>query len=417
MKPADSEHDPTLLLASAACDVRGGVHRPGAVAVERGVAVAWADPRELRGRFHGAREIDLGVRFGPVLALPGMVNAHAHLDLAGVGPRPYRGDFAAWVREEVLPVRRRGSAADGIRSAAADSLAAGVEAVGDVAGSPGARAALAGTGLRGVSFEELFGLGEQAVEALSRRAAEVAAEVATRRPAGGIRPGLQPHAPYSVSPAGYAACVQTGLPLSTHLAELAEEAEFVGSGTGPLRAMLGSMDLWRPGLGDAYRGEPSPVAWLRPHLQAAAGRFVVAHANHVRDEDIATLAATGTSVAYCPVASAYFGHTGHRYREMLDAGVNVALGTDSALCQPPDEPQPHGILPQARFLFRRDGTDPGTLVRMATAHGFGALGLETRPRRLTLVPIDPAGADPLVEVFAGRAAARGLGLAEASAAG
>ncbi|MFN7022304.1 MAG: hypothetical protein ACK4WH_13380, partial [Phycisphaerales bacterium] len=62
--------------------------------------------------------------------------------------------------------------------------------------------------------------------------------------------------------------------------------------------------------------------------------------NDCDDEDLAVLARTGTSVAYCPRASDYFRaaeHFGpHRYRDMLAAGVTVALGTDSALCLGPE---------------------------------------------------------------------------------
>ena len=402
-----------LVHAAAVAAADGAVFSPGAVAVRGGEAIGRGEAGDLRRAWAGAREVDLGERFGPVLALPGMVNAHAHLDLASVGPRPYGGSFLDWVRGEVLPARRLGerAIAAAVRAAAAASLDAGVEVVGDVAGAAGSRAALAASGLRGVSFEEVFGLRPDAVGRLRERVAEVAAEPE----AGGVAPGLQPHAPYSVSPDGYAACVATGLPLSTHLAELAEEAELVGTGSGPMRAMLEKTGLWGEELEAFYGGGTgpggagsSPVAWLRPHLEAAAGRFVVAHANHVDDDDLATLAATRTSVAFCPVASAYFGHRGHRYREMLDAGVTVAFGTDSVLCQPADEPQPHGVSAQARLLFRRDAADPATLVRMATANGFAALGLPPRTRRLALVPVDPSADDPLRQALGNDAAVRGV---------
>jgi cytosine/adenosine deaminase-related metal-dependent hydrolase len=93
---------------------------------------------------------------------------------------------------------------------------------------------------------------------------------------------------------------------------------------------------------------------------------------------------------------------------MLAAGVNVCLGTDSILCQPPNEPQPLGILPQMRFLYRRDKTDPDVLLRMATVNGLRAMGLDENlatlqagaPARLIAVKIDPHEAtDPLVQVL------------------
>ena len=391
---ADGEEgELVVLLAAAVCDPHGAVSAPGACVTRGGRVVAWGEADGIVRAWAGVRRVALG----DALLLPGMVNAHAHLDLAGPGPRPYGGDFLGWVRAEVLPTRHLWPAAGAVRTAAAASLAAGVEAVGDVAGSPEARAALAGTGLRGVSFEELFGLRSAAVGALAARAAEVAAEP----PCGGVAAGLQPHAPYSTSLAGYAACAATGLRLSTHLAELPEEAEIVARAAGPMRAMLEATGLWGPELDAVYGGGLSPVGWLGPVLEAAAGRVLAAHVNHAGDDDLAILAATRTSVAYCPVASAYFGHGGHRYRKMLDAGINVCLGTDSALCQPPGEPHPHGILPQLRFLFRRDRTDPATLLRMACANGFAALGLPVETTRLLLVPIDPAAGDPLAQALGG----------------
>jgi len=95
------------------------------------------------------------------------------------------------------------------------------------------------------------------------------------------------------------------------------------------------------------------------------------------------MARHGWSVAYCPRASDYFGHHGHRYRAMIEAGVNVCLGTDSIIC--------HGtlsILDEMRHLHHRDHTDPATLLAMATTRGMRGLGLE--PRDATLAP----GASP-----------------------
>jgi cytosine/adenosine deaminase-related metal-dependent hydrolase len=112
------------------------------------------------------------------------------------------------------------------------------------------------------------------------------------------------------------------------------------------------------------------------------------------------------------VASDYFGHRNHRYREMLAAGVNVCLGTDSILCQPAGEPQPLGILAQMRHLYRRDQADPEMLLKMATIHGIRGLGFDREhgllnatlksgaPAKLLAVRIDPADStDPLTQAL------------------
>jgi cytosine/adenosine deaminase-related metal-dependent hydrolase len=103
----------------------------------------------------------------------------------------------------------------------------------------------------------------------------------------------------------------------------------------------------------------------------------------VTDADIELLARTGASVAYCPRASEYFGHRLHRYMEMLEAGVNVCLGTDSIIC--------HGtlsIVDEMRRLHRRDKADPHMLLAMATTRGAAALGLDHA--QATLTPGAPA---------------------------
>jgi aminodeoxyfutalosine deaminase len=158
---------------------------------------------------------------------------------------------------------------------------------------------------------------------------------------------------------------------STHLAETLEEAEFVRDARGPFADMLKRIGKWD----DAIQATGlSPIEFFQDDLGMSP--WLLAHCNYVSDKDLKILAKAGrgrVSVAYCSVASEYFGHTSHRYRDMLDAGINVCLGTDSILCQPKSERQPLGILPQMRRLFRRDRTDPGTLLAMATVRGARAI--------------------------------------------
>jgi cytosine/adenosine deaminase-related metal-dependent hydrolase len=132
------------------------------------------------------------------------------------------------------------------------------------------------------------------------------------------------------------------------------------------------------------------------------GRWVLAHLNYVSDDDLDLLrqGRERLSVAYCPIASAYFGHHGHRYRAMLDRGINVCLGTDSLACAGPLDPQPLGPLAAMRLLHRRDGTDSVTVLAMATVHGHRALcsphadGSLRRPGALLACPYDPGDREP-----------------------
>ena len=385
-------------------DAEGGCFRPAAVALREGQVAAIGTPTEVRRRIGtGGRTVRLADR----LILPGMVNAHAHLDLTDAGPRAYGGDFVGWLME-VVRWRRSGSAKPqaAVRRGAAMSRAAGVNVVGDIAGREewmGCRQAMIDGGLRGVSFVEVLGIGgamvAESLAVLDRVECDQPVETS-------VTLGVQPHAPYTTLPSLYAAAVDVavrrGLPVSTHLAELPDELEFVASARGPFRELWELLGIWDPICEPTYSTGQHPVHWLEPQLRRAP--FLCAHVNYIDDDSIALLAETRSSVAYCPVASDYFHHRGHRYRDMIDAGVNVCLGTDSILCQPPDEPQPLGILAQMRHLYRRDRTDPQLLLKMATTNGMRGLQLEPAPiQEWFAVRFDPdESLDPLAQVLQNR---------------
>jgi len=397
-----------IFHADCLADPQRGLVRPGRLAVKDGRIVDEDDA-------HGAEVVELP----DCMLLPEMVNAHVHLDLTSVGPRRFDGAFAPWVRGIVdhrasEPSAVRASVAAGARQ----SLAAGVVAVGDILSAPEADfagvAARANAGLGGTTFIELLGHGgERAAAHLAR--VEQAIDWARDHPDASI--GLEPHAPYSTGPSLYDAAIASGLTVTTHLAEMIEELRFVAEAGGPMVELIRSRAGWGASWLEPFGEGLTPVQWLEPQLRRAAeaGRpMLVAHCNYVTDRDIEILAETGASVAYCPVASEYFGHPhagrpGHRYRDMLDAGVNVCLGTDSIVCQPADEPHALGILPQIRRLHERDGMDPWQLLRMATVNGVHALRLRDgsgtfeigAPTPMNAVHIDPhRSTDPLIQAMA-----------------
>ncbi len=391
-------------------------YRPGAVAVQGGRVIATGEADAMRQRY-GNDAATLVDRPGDLL-LPGLVNAHAHLDLTALGPRPYGGDFIEWVTTlrghlpdagARTPPGDAWSAASAARGAAM-SLEADVQAIGDIARSEVSAAARRDTGLAGTTYREHFGLGPP----WDADALDAIASSPIPDPRSLIPPqGLQPHAPYSAGPALYHAAARSGRPVSTHLAETPEELRFVRDGDGPFRNLLQRLGKWDPTFARHYGHGQTPVQWMAPYLRETP--WLLAHCNYLTDDDIALLAATDATVAYCPVASDYFGHGsasgGHRYRELIDAGVNVALGTDSILCQPPDKEQPLGIVPQMRHLFRRDRTDPQLLLNMATAHGRRALHLDDDVTLLVALPFDPADpADPLEQVLLRNEPAKALPL-------
>lgn len=332
-------------------------------------------------------------RRGHIL-VPGLVNAHTHLDLTSLGPRPHdpaRG-FVPWIDmiRRDRPATPKAIEAS-IRRGAELTLAGGVIAVGDILGAAGGQpctdglAVLADSPLRGVGFVEFFGIGNRAAEAI--RAIDAVAPRLAGLGSPRLRAGLQPHAPNTVSIPVYRRCVDLarthGFPLATHLAETPEERRFIAEAAGPQRDLLERLGVWDNAELDHVGRGRRPVAHLAGVVQGWP--FLVAHVNDADDAAIETLAKAGTSVAYCPRASEYFGAPGvfgpHRYREMLDAGVNVCLGTDSIVNL--DTHDRISVLDDARFLFHRDRVAPRTLIAMMTTRGAAALGMNPDAFRFT----------------------------------
>lgn len=111
-----------------------------------------------------------------------------------------------------------------------------------------------------------------------------------------------------------------------------------------------------------------------------AREMAAVHCNDISDSDLATLASTETPVLYCPRSSGYFGGAHrdfgpHRYRDMLASGITVALGTDSIVNL--DTPDRISVWDEMRYLYQRDGTDPLTLLTMATTNAATALRRDT----------------------------------------
>ncbi|MGH7244302.1 MAG: amidohydrolase family protein [Phycisphaerales bacterium] len=330
------------------------------------------------------------------LLTPALVNSHTHLDLTHIGPKPH-SSFAAFV-DLVRSARHVDAAAirESLLLGARLSRAGGVGAVGDIAGAVRGGAsiepylALRDSELAGVSFLEFFAMGDSVSRALAR--VDEVTDAATAMPASKIRFGLQPHAPYSVACVGYrhalARAARDRLPIATHLAESTEEHAFISEARGPQRSLLEGLGLWNDSLLAEYGLGKTPVAHLAGALRERSTPILLVHLNDLSDADVELLAELNTHVpihvAYCPRASEFFGAPmtfgPHRYRELIAAGINVCLGTDSIVNLPEsDAAGAHArISPvdDARLLARRDNTDAALLLNMMTAGGAVALGLD-----------------------------------------
>jgi cytosine/adenosine deaminase-related metal-dependent hydrolase len=355
-----------LLTASWVVPVTSPPLRDGLVAVEAG-RIVWVGRRGDPGEPEGVAQ-DLGAG----VLLPGLVNAHCHLELtalrgalAPVFDAPADGSrFVPWVRDLI---RARGSLAPDAQERATregieELLETGTVAVGDVSNDLAHLALLDESDLDAVVLFELIGWDpSQARQVLERAEARL-----RQARAGRVEVRLAAHAPYSVSAALFALLVARGGPAAVHLAESPDEVHFLREGGGELSAFLEE----RVGPVPFEPPRTTPVRYL-DSLGVLQRGVVAAHCVQVDSGDRALLAERGVHVAVCPRSNRNLGVGSAPVPDLLRAGVALCLGTDSAASAGSLD------LMQDVALLRREfpELDPAVLVRMATAGGAEALGL------------------------------------------
>jgi 5-methylthioadenosine/S-adenosylhomocysteine deaminase len=362
--------------------------------VENGF-VAWEDGRIVEiGRGRGDRHHDDAV------ILPGLVNAHSHLEYAvyaGFGDgRP----FGDWLATHIS--RKRKLDAEGTlaiaRLGAAESLAAGITTTADYSFSGDAAIAADELGLRAIVYLEVFGGVEEAE-------GRFACLRATVRETELVRLGVSPHAPYTCTLDTYRWSLSLGIPVGTHLAENDGENEWLEHGSGPLSVARDVLV------------EPTGKRAVATLADVLSAELLSAHCVAVDPDEIGVLAGADVPVAHCPRSNALLGCGTAPLTAMREAGIRVGLGTDSPASTPSFDPwaEMRAAVGGARARERRpDALDATSVLHLATLGGAAALGLGgelgsiTPGKRADITVVSLAGSpyhpieDPAVAaVFAG----------------
>jgi aminodeoxyfutalosine deaminase len=313
---------------------------------------------------------------GQVILLPGLVNAHCHLDYTDMAGQPAPKQFSDWIKG-LLARKAAASYADYAQAwlrGAGMLLRTGVTTVGDIEAVPELlHDVWFSTPLRMASFLEMTGVRSGRDPGAIVQEAE--AKLAALRPERGLV-GLSPHALYSTTPALLRASAQLAARrhwrVTMHVAESIDEFEMCVHGRGPLFDWLKS----QRDMSDCGHGTPLQQAGQSGLLGEG---FLAIHANYLEPADIATLAQTRCSVVHCPRSHAYFKHQAFLYKELAAARVNVCLGTDSlASVTParPPGPELNLFTEMQTFASVNPGVEPSEIVRLATQNGARALGLQ-----------------------------------------
>ncbi len=316
-------------------------------------------------------EVDLG----HVAVLPGLVNAHTHLELSylrdEVPPVPA---FVGWIRAVMAARRRQPPRAPHILEAMdvaiTESTAFGTALVGDISNTLVSFAALARSPLAAVVFLEVLGFNVSDADALVDHACR---EIDALGPTERVRASLAAHAPYSVAPLVFRAIRKAVdrapfAPYSVHLSESVEEVDFIRNGGGPWRQLLEEVGTWNaawtaPGV--------SPVQFL-DDSGFLGSRLLAVHGVQMTRADLSRLASRGATLVTCPRSNGHTGAGAPPIEDFYASGAHIAIGTDS-LASAPDL----SVFAELATLRALAPSVPASsLLASATIEGARALGFD-----------------------------------------
>lgn len=270
---------------------------------------------------------DVIVRIGPQTCIPeefilspAFVNAHSHLEyrsLMGVVD-PALG-YWEWIKALVAKklTQTADEVVDSCMVAARENRAAGIAYIHEHSDRLGSVAAMKEAGLLGIVFQEILtmGVGDRVVAPARARAAELDSPR--------LRVFPNPHAVHTVFPELLREFAVADHPLSIHVAETTYESQLFGAGDGPLQDFYTAMGIESRASGKTVIEETEALGLARPGVQ-------LVHACDMSVDEVKRLVPTGVSVAHNPRSNLHLKCPPMRLREMLDAGMPVGLGLDSA---------------------------------------------------------------------------------------
>src|SRR5512134_3285785 len=370
----------------------GAVLSPGAVAVSDGVIVATGIPRDAeKGLPPRCRRRE----FPGAVLLPGLVNAHTHLQIPRMNvpdgtASSGASSFVDWILRVIAWKRASppGEYRKNFEAAAAEALASGTTAMGEIAGPD--------TGvyefcpLRARVFAEGVGFQPEAAAEVLEAVKTAFARLEVFAKSGGrtILPGVSPHTLYTVGPELLRSlgdlAAQKGVPACVHLAESPAEMEFLWSGEGAVASRLypavGKDVSW-------FRGIGKPIPEYLEEAGLLRGGAVLVHNVHLTRKEIGELRKRGARFVLCPRSNEAHGNGSPDVTHFVDAGIPFALGTDSLGSVA--ELSVWEEMRAAKAVYRGDRPEGGlcqALFRAATANGAAALRLPGGSLR----PGDPA---------------------------
>jgi len=354
------------------------------------IAAEWIFPVTTAPLHRHAIEIQEGIiqKIRPLLPsedcaqgsciIPGLINSHTHLAYTALRNLFDDLTFFPWIRK-LTEVKHQKLTEEDIaastRLGIAECIRGGITTVADLCDFEIALRELSQSPLRGIFYWEVFGVEKEQADNSWKLIQEHFPKLVSTYSSQRLQIGISPHACFTVRPELYRRIAEWALhervPISFHLAESREEEEFISRRTGPIQEFLQKRAAdWN------MLGKTS-VTHLR-ETGIFETRPLLAHLVQANDSDLDVLKQYPISVVHCPKSNAKFGHGIAPVCSMLDRGIRVCIGTDSAASN-----NRLDLFEEARFAFLQQRSREGKpvlteqqILEMMTIRGAEALNMQ-----------------------------------------
>ena len=289
-------------------------------------------------RVSGDRIVEVGENLSPLageevvelpgqVLLPGLINAHCHLDYTGFKGAIFPGHgFTTWIK--LINANKRNFTNEdylaGIQKGFQLLMGSGCTTVCNIEAVADLFPLMTRPPIRTWWFLELIDIRSRAFgdEALTKMLDFFKEHDDWL---GGF--GLSPHAPYTASIELYRLAKHCGqqlkMPFTTHIAESVEEQEMFLYGQGAMYEFL-------KGLGRDMEdcGQGSALSHLL-EFGLLDEQCLAVHMNYIQEYDFKLLEKNPLNIVHCPRCHAYFNHARFPYERLREVGCSISLGTDS----------------------------------------------------------------------------------------
>jgi cytosine/adenosine deaminase-related metal-dependent hydrolase len=334
----------------------------GAVAISSDQIVDVGTYSDICAR-NGGQVVDLG----EAALLPGLINAHCHLDYTRLrGKIPRQKTFADWIRainSEKAKLSQEDYLAS-ITTGFAEAKRFGTTTIANLTAFPELSSQIQPP-LHTWWFGELIDL-----------RAKVDVDLAAKSLRSAKYWGLAPHAPFTASADLYRRCEEIAPLLTTHVAESREEMSMFRDASGSLYEFLKEIGRDMSDCGGKTPLEKFVCAANAGPTRTgrALPQWIIVHLNELAESDFDLLEKLEAkfSIAHCPRSHDYFGHSPFEFERLRAAGFNICLGTDSLASN-----EDLNLFAEMRaFQTRFPGLRPQEILQMVTVNAARALRQE-----------------------------------------